>query len=105
MFATIAGKSDAILNIVRDNKTRSQTVMRLDRLKNYPEGRITDGGSVVYKESLLGNPIDFEIIHEKDFADYATIIDMPPKHLGWNVNETTRPIVNQLTMMGVSGLS
>lgn len=105
MFATIAGKSDAILNIVRDNKTRSQTVMRLDRLKNYPEGRITDGGSVVYKESLLGNPIDFEIIHEKDFADYATIIDMPPKHLGWNVNETTMPIVNQLATLGVTGLS
>ena len=105
MFASIAGKDDAILNVVKDNKTRSQTVMRLDRLKNYPEGRLTDGGSVVYKESLLGSPIDYEIISEKDLGFYVTIVDMPPKHLGWNVNETTRPIVNQLTTMGVVGLS
>ena len=105
MFATIAGKDDAVLNVVRDNKTRSQVVMRLDRLKNYPEGRITDGGSVVYKESLLGCPIDFEVIPESDLDLYSTIIDMPAKHLGWNVNETTRPIVNQLTQIGVTGLS
>jgi len=105
MFASIAGKDDAILNIVRDNKTRSHTLMRLDRLKNYPEGRITDGGGVVYKESLLGHPIDFEIINEKDLGLYSTIIDMSPKHLGWSVNETTMPIVNQLTTMGIGGLS
>ena len=105
MFASIAGKNDAILNVVKDNKTRSHTLMRLDRLKNYPEGRITDGGGVVYKESLLGHPIDFEIINEKDLGFYTTIIDMSPKHLGWNVNETTMPIVNKLTTMGITGLS
>ena len=105
MFASIAGKGDAILNIIKDNKTRSQTLMRLDRLRNYPEGRITDSGTVVYKESLLGRPIDFEIINENDLGFYTTIIDMPPKHLGWNVNETTKPIVTQLTQLGVTGLS
>jgi len=104
MFASIAGKSDAILNVVKDNKVKSQTMMRLDRLKNYPEGRLTDGGSVVYKESLLGSPLDFEIIPENDLGFYSTILDMPAKHLGWNVNETTMPIVNQLTSLGI-GLS
>ena len=104
MFATIASSSDAILTVMMDSKARSKAVMRLDRLKHFEEGRITDGGGVAFKENLMSHPIDFEIIREEDLKDYSTILDMSPKMVGWPVNDTTMGIASQLSSIGVTGL-
>ena len=98
VFASPAGKDDAVLTIAKENKARPKTLMRLDRLQNFEEGRLTDKGVIPYNEDLAGKILAFDIIPSEHLDDFKGIIDRPRTSLG---QPGTTSMTNKLHLWGI----
>ena len=102
VFASLAGEDDAVLTIVKENKSRPKTFMRVDRLKNFEAGMLTDKGEIPYNEDLISEVLAFDIIPGEHLDDFRGIIDRPKTSLGQSSTSDTKSITNKLHLWGIN---
>lgn len=101
LFATIAGEDDAILTIAKENKTRPKTLMRLDHLSNFDEGRLPEGGQTPYNEGLASEILAYDVIPADAAKDFSLILDKPRTSLGNSKSSPTQSMINKLHLWGI----
>lgn len=102
VFASLAGEDDAVLTIVKENKSRPKTFMRVDRLKNFEAGMLTDKGEIPYNEDLISEVLAFDIIPGEHLDDFRGTIDRPKTSLGQSSTSGTTSITNKLYNWGIN---
>ena len=101
VFASLAGEDDAVLTITKENKSRPKTFMRVDRLKNFEAGKLTDKGVIPYNEDLISEVLAFDIIPSEQLDDFRGVIDRPKTSLGQSSTSGTTSITNKLHLWGI----
>ena len=102
IFASLANDDAAVLTISKEDKTKPKTLMRLDRVSNFKEGRLMDSGELPYNEGLLSEVLAFDVIPSEYIEDFKGILERPKTSLGYPENNVTRGMVNKLRLWGVT---
>ena len=102
IFASIAQKDDAVLTISKENKTHPKTMMRLDRLSNFDDGKLMDKGKLPFNEGLASEILAFDIIPNEKLSEYKGILDKPKTTLGYSANNVKGGIVDKLHSLGIN---
>ena len=102
IFASVAQQDDAILTISKDDKARTKTMMRLDSLSGFENGRLMDSGELPYNEGLASKILAYDIIPHEYMENFTSILDRPKTTLGYPLNNTTKAMVNSLHLWGIS---
>lgn len=101
-FASIAGEGDAVLTISKEDKTRPKTMMRLDRVANFEEGGLNDGGERPYNEGLASEALAYDVIPQEHLEEFASILDRPRTSLGYPASGATKAMVDRLHEWGIT---
>ena len=102
IFASLANDDAAVLTISKEDKTKPKTLMRLDRVSNFKEGRLMDSGELPYNEGLLSEVLAFDVIPSEYIEDFKGILERPKTSLGYPENTVTRGMVNKLRLWGIT---
>ena len=102
IFASLANDDAAVLTISKEDKTKPKTLMRLDRVSNFREGRLMDSGELPYNEGLLSEVLAFDVIPSEYIEDFKGILERPKTSLGYPENTVTRGMVNKLRLWGIT---
>ena len=102
IFASIAQKDDAVLTISKENKMHHKTMMRLDRLSNFDDGKLMDKGKLPFNEGLASEILAFDIIPNEKLSEYKGILDKPKTTLGYSANNVKGGIVDKLHSLGIN---
>ncbi len=102
IFASLANDDAAVLTISKEDKTKPKTLMRLDRVSNFKEGRLMDSGELPYNEGLLSEVLAFDVIPSEYIEDFKGILERPKTSLGYPENNVTRGMVNKLRLWGIT---
>ena len=102
IFASIAQKDDAVLTISKENKTHHKTMMRLDRLSNFEDGKLMDKGKLPFNEGLASEILAYDIIPNDKLSEFKGILDKPKTTLGYTANNVKGGIVDKLHSFGIN---
>ena len=101
IFASVAKKDDAILTISKEDKSKPRTMMRLDKLSNFEEGKLLDGGQLPYNEGMMDKILAYDVIPHEAIGDFKGILDRPKNSLGHTNNAVVVGMVNKLHLWGI----
>lgn len=101
IFASLAKDDDAVLTISMEDKTKPKTLMRLDLVSIFNEGRLNDCGERPFNEGLMRVVLAYDIIPNGDIEDFKVILGRPKTSLGYPVNDITRKVVDKLHQWGI----
>lgn len=102
IFASIAQEDDAVLTISKENKTHHKTMMRLDRLSNFEDGKLMDKGKLPFNEGLASEILAYDIIPNDKLSEFKGILDKPKTTLGYTANNVKGGIVDKLHSFGIN---
>jgi hypothetical protein len=101
IFASVAKKDDAILTISKEDKSKPRTMMRLDMLSNFEEGKLLDCGELPYNEGMMDKILAYDVIPHEAIGDFKGILDRPKNSLGHTNNAVVVGMVNKLHLWGI----
>ena len=102
VFASIANEDDAILSILVENKRRGKTVVRLDDIDKFEEGRLGDVGETPCNENLLAEVLAYDIIPAREKASFSSILNQRKTTVGSPSNASILDIINKLHLWGIN---
>lgn len=100
-FATIAQPDDAIISVTREDKTRGRAMVRVDDLKDIPEGRLSDKGTRLYNVGLASEVLAYGIVLADDKDNVKTLMDRDTKTLGFPLASTKASVKRALAKSGI----
>lgn len=104
LFASIGLKDDAVLSILKENKTKPKNVLRVDSISKLYEEKLNSSGSLPYNEGLMKEILGFEIIPSDKKNLFKGVLDKAKSFVGYPNNSQTTQMCNYLHLFGINSI-
>ena len=81
-----------------------KTMMRLDKLSHFEDGKLMDKGKLPFNEGLASEILTFDIMPNDKLSEFKGILDKPSTLLGIHSNNITKGMIIILHNWGITEL-
>lgn len=104
LFVSIGMSDDAVLSILKENKSKPKDVIRVDSISKFDEEKLNSSGCLPYNEGLMKEVLGFEIIPSDKKSIFKGVLDKSKTFVGYPNNSQTKQMCNYLHLFGINSI-
>lgn len=101
LFATIANDNDAIIGLIRENKSSARVVVRVDKVDKIYEGKLSERGCQACNDGIISEAVAYEMAPGRELPALKRIVDMDARTAGLPLKTLSNDLASKLRSLHV----